>query len=1523
MRKYWFEIMPGIANETQDSVDIGDKTTSDLRSIQPIQYIQLRGLVTIAKRIVSNLGSDNHDVQQRVRENVKRMATDDREQKFLLDPQGFPKFVSKYVNGQSILLTTNSLEALRKNEDFKPSKSNYPSGLDKDGTKMSASATEVILKSEKGEIRIPKELHTATVTVDDKGIREETILPDPEFKSTSTGWNLTLEKSGAAFVRDNNYIPRTANSPYEFLLKWLIVMTPTAEGSMTEQEMRSWVINPKLSLIQSEQVLTVIYFWVLHHACEHLSESGDDTGIETTFTDWLNSWSIGQITVPDAGEDDDDFSIDKVEPVFKKIRAPSWVSKMSSDSQKRMVYAEQTNGLMMRTDKPNSCMEQSDRNLKTMLEKAADMIRKQVGLGSIQKSQGLKLLIAIKVAARIVPVTTGSKVIMSPGGFTGSLMRTWWIISVLEMHPVHIHRLMPTFVWSIAKQFCRKSWAAIKDMKVLPHLGSWFKCRYGVHPMVTSHSNVDNLIKNKIIWTEQADWYMLSTLRYRLELDPMPASNLQATLLSTIREKLDWCPEAFEIGRDLSTFVKPTTKRGHHKQLLKLNRLCSFFGCLERPGFVGYPHASGMSVIGLNSTEAYIRRSEKADPTNEKFKAVVADLLNRVPADNAKGRDIITRLIKFTSAGVGNDFSLRLKGFTIDGVSFGSDRGGRGDDFGLFSTRAKTLVFLGAGHLLMSSDIGTQIGTFSTPIGTGSREDVMKKKRMIYLIVSTYLAAQSPLKAALEHFESSPALRSHFPNKYSIGNVMGDISRIFRFSAQANGMANVSEDDGVKHTVFEFNDFPNWDAHVRAMVLGALADAAEAGTGPFHGVDPRLRHTFVTLIRRTINGELYYSVSDGDAPRTLIPVQHSSSGDAYTTLLNSFVHYIIELLRVKLQIAWNDSDISSRKDGSWCLNTFVPAELIVPIPGEGFTILGLENAIVVFGDDGIGLTDVTYDNEPTPDDILEAHAVSTDITSLAYRSCGFGMEPSDVGAARLSAVFLNFFFYGTLYRRWRDTLSGERELADDIRVWYSRALGMPFSGFPLDAFVRRMMMASMLNYEVVFGRVYSMPVDKFFLPSETEMPVSAIPFTVNPKAYLTIHSNLLPKVISLRQENEVLDVSVGEAVMASDPSARLRLNYASPITLFWRENGHTQHKTWLARDEIDMKAMEAGILKFKASKPGSKLANFSDIPLSSMIKISSTYFQDSVITNNIPRSLRHVAFNYATENAFKQGIGQAIKGEPIPAKRLRDKALRNSKLTEKVFVPNKQFHVRSDAYRFTVTLSSEVKGTLWMTDDYILLFKGMPSAGAVPTHKFDILDPVMLGTIESQVIPQMSFGIHSGPQRGIREPPGVTGTIMPIPFDTMMREASIFARSPPQVGEPRGFEPRMRFALSIMTGRDIAASESNLKNIRLSRLQIDMAETLDSMQRTQAPETTPSFVVLFEALQILSMTAEIDNIMDSIPDLDKGKFRDTVLGVIATESICDNTVITTSLFHQNAEPESYFDRGQLVARVYDFSVSVT
>lgn len=527
----------------------------------------------------------------------------------------------------------------------------------------------------------------------------------------------------------------------------------------------------------------------------------------------------------------------------------------------------------------------------------------------------------------------------------------------------------------------------------------------------------------------------------------------------------------------------------------KVSRYCRACGFLTRAGFVGYPRIPISYMLAKFSSPSKICGEQASTAFSPlMFSAMVEKLAKLTPMEG-KGNSvagIAASLTKMTSSGRGTkvkyrttkDFVRREESYSIkinSGRKFGSNK------------KFMTIPLLGS-ELMNQREI-PKFGGVDLVGTTGRRDDVLKMMvRIIYVQPIGLLTIQSYIALVFKDFEkmynASNESITYLNQAQDSGNNYDYLTVFANWVYQA--MISVKNKDKV---FVREADFPSWDHHIRTAVI-AMWIVFRDRLGNFV-VPENFLDSFDEIYRRLAGEGWLYTVTDNQvqssSPNVMaLLVAASTSGDAYTTLLNSFVHSVAnEIVGSKLRsLAAGDYE---------AFYTGMLVESVETLKAIFTSINMRETELIVdimlssfFGDDGIS-KQLAHGDE---DDIITLAMYA--ITHI-YQACGLATKPDDLSMSRGTANMLNNGFrYCGWVRRWRSTLSREKgEVAPIFSTGDSLTMAMSSGVSEASYIIPLLMISSSAVIDRAYGEHTEFGVGGLFTPSSDGRFLSSIPVPVH------------------------------------------------------------------------------------------------------------------------------------------------------------------------------------------------------------------------------------------------------------------------------------------------------------------------------------------------------------------------------------------------------------------------------------------
>jgi len=533
-----------------------------------------------------------------------------------------------------------------------------------------------------------------------------------------------------------------------------------------------------------------------------------------------------------------------------------------------------------------------------------------------------------------------------------------------------------------------------------------------------------------------------------------------------------------------------------------INKFTALATYLQRYATLGYGHADKCSGMGAYMTSRRIKENEKADVNCPAFFSFVSDTARKlipVPFDREEKQ---IALMKATSSGPG--YAAKVYGQKARGAKRKIFRVGDKDvQANALTLKIKPLFYALAAPLLNLVVFSMMFGTVLCPGGIGERSDIEKWVRFIYLMPMTILFLQAYVREALLKFEYS--MPNIFINKSSRGTV-GNTDTIYEMARAAVTSSPklgvrlltdelvrppyaISECGMDTWTLMFMFDFPKWDQHLR-RILGIWIDMARSKAAPgvfFHATDEE-RAAFATVYDNYLREQAVFEVKDGDSDRFIMYVGSSTSGDLWTTPLNSFIHDQLQRFLGRVFSLY-------RQGGDWT-SQLQPIPQFIQVPTYSFIDAEITETRQVFGDDGILMGYLRGMSTLSRSDAIKSLEKLSELVQFTMNIAGFGLAKEDVSSSFYYASMLNVYFYHSyLSRRFRTSLESEKHARPKPHEFVGSFEGLLVSGQSIASYI--VLMASMVLRaapKASRGEKLVIPPGSYLAPVPDNSFVTMIPY---------------------------------------------------------------------------------------------------------------------------------------------------------------------------------------------------------------------------------------------------------------------------------------------------------------------------------------------------------------------------------------------------------------------------------------------
>jgi hypothetical protein len=565
-----------------------------------------------------------------------------------------------------------------------------------------------------------------------------------------------------------------------------------------------------------------------------------------------------------------------------------------------------------------------------------------------------------------------------------------------------------------------------------------------------------------------------------------------------------------------------------------LNQTLSACTLLERYPYAGYDGGDYVSVIGDYTTPYTIRTEENAYTDNEGIFIRTYNALAALPQmEDAKPQDIIG-LLKSTSSGHQNSSQFRPKGgrVRIGNENVKADR---------IRSKLKNVVLPLQGSTIFDPELVSRFGDV-TPGGTGERRDILSKIRIVFAQPATTLGIQLIVKAALLELEKNHPV---YANIHQSGNAIKDLEVLISLLLKNEPLSP----DDVSRLISAVFDSPAWDQHlITALVaMGVLADGVHTPgsktpmLGPFAKMSEPRRKAFVSVYAKYTGEEgAAFIVKKGDSDPFMLRVGSSTSGDVWTSPLNTFVHEILIKYLMEFFLAYEHASDDKIYDGTWAsslVSSNIPVHDVAFSDPVRFSVTRVLELSREFGDDGIQGLLVTRRSKH---DWYHVAKVMVAIMSFCQRVSGFGVNPQDIGVSSSWNTFLNWNAFGVLYRRRRLPFCRERDNPVKPEEQVQAITGSLISGESLRSYttgVRRVLMTA--TGISVRGYIRELSGGTLLLPKLDKQYVTALPY---PRPSYPLHAsdpNSVPREYLIDPEFTPDPQSIGREIASGKVSTMI------------------------------------------------------------------------------------------------------------------------------------------------------------------------------------------------------------------------------------------------------------------------------------------------------------------------------------------------------------------------------------------------
>jgi hypothetical protein len=290
------------------------------------------------------------------------------------------------------------------------------------------------------------------------------------------------------------------------------------------------------------------------------------------------------------------------------------------------------------------------------------------------------------------------------------------------------------------------------------------------------------------------------------------------------------------------------------------------------------------------------------------------------------------------------------------------------------------------------------------------------------------------------------------------------------------------------------DDSAKWDTRMRAAMKALLEMARSEKVGPFANVSEGIRLRLISFFARASTG-ITFRVQEGDAEAIFITVDHITSGDAYTSSLNSFVHDVI----VQLMILYCRVVIGKARDEAIeSHSSFARAVELRP------KLAKVEDVIIdertVWGDDGRAQLTIQLTSRLDENEELGMWVAFSELRKIAYMACGLAAESGDNIASFRHCVYLNWFVQdGFLFRRSRQSDEAEKSAARDTIVSGAKLVRALIPAGDPDVVRRRLItMGALARTQANGGYTTYVPTDRVFAPQPRQASLMPTVFPYSP-----------------------------------------------------------------------------------------------------------------------------------------------------------------------------------------------------------------------------------------------------------------------------------------------------------------------------------------------------------------------------------------------------------------------------------------
>jgi hypothetical protein len=431
----------------------------------------------------------------------------------------------------------------------------------------------------------------------------------------------------------------------------------------------------------------------------------------------------------------------------------------------------------------------------------------------------------------------------------------------------------------------------------------------------------------------------------------------------------------------------------------------------------------------------------------------------------------------------------------------------------------------------------------------GRRDDVGKKKvRTIFAQMLNFLVGQMFIAIGIKKGERGIEKKGNgiFDNINRQGNIYGRGQVIVEGLVESTKAALKR---GVDVYLNQAQDFPSWDnysvAAVRGIFLAIVNDISgwkvklEGQEGKWKKLYEGLRSVY----SKYWNASAAYRLHEGDGDTFMICMGNITSGDMYTSTLNSLVHALLlsRMINYAKRAITNMGELATVNEKM--LGIKIGEEKKEEETGskkiEGVVDMSMDATKTrVFGDDGYAAIRYTYDSPAGSSSEYEKRAarIAKTMHELDEKSAGlygYLTRAEEDTYSIYTTDFLRLFHEaGAISRRMQIKTVYESDPNAKGKIGVvtraQAAQGLLVSGQNTSTYYDyiTMYLVMSIRTEVEFGKSREVPIGTYLLPNIGEGAVSGVPSVTNQYAFQVASRSTFPKAIKVlvREEERVRDI---------------------------------------------------------------------------------------------------------------------------------------------------------------------------------------------------------------------------------------------------------------------------------------------------------------------------------------------------------------------------------------------------------------